>query len=100
MKTTINKCDRCKEITNDLINIQIVNTNVDENGEEKECESWHSMFGSLSYRKSHPTLKKEVCIDCDYDNLFIFFHKYWPYLFCSVISFVPFIVIKEILFAF
>jgi phage FluMu protein Com len=65
MQTTIKKCDRCKQITDGLINIEVVNTTVEKSEGFKEKELSQSglvFFGTP--RPQHPTIKWEMCEDC------------------------------------
>ena len=65
METTIKKCDRCKAVTDTLIDLTLVNTNVNEaDTEEKESVNMFTMAMIGPSRKQHPTLKKEVCVTC------------------------------------
>ena len=63
MITTTKKCDRCKCETEQLIDILMVNQNVKLNDDTKEPQSMLDMFYSSSTPK-HPTITKEVCVDC------------------------------------
>jgi len=64
MKTTIVRCDRCKREVGELIDFSFVNTNIEENTEDKKEES--GFYGMLfkDSRKPYPTITGEICYDC------------------------------------